>query len=156
MTPNRNWLLGGGFLCASLFVASLMFFGSLEPGYSNATKAVSELGALGVRVGPWFDFFGLLLPGLLVTGVAWEFRRSLLTPYIYGHDRPDLHTRRHGISRDCLAGMDTAAPAMSRSTTTICSAVVVAECAAGPAKTPPVSSWSSRAAGIHPVALRAH
>jgi hypothetical protein len=74
--PAR-WRLRCGFFGAPLFVASLLVFGSLHPGYSNYTRAVSELGALGVPVGPWFNLFGLLLPGLLGTAVAWEFRRAV-------------------------------------------------------------------------------
>jgi hypothetical protein len=39
---------------------------------------VSRLGAWDLPLGLWFDFFGLLLPGVLASGVAWGLRRSLL------------------------------------------------------------------------------
>lgn len=69
--------LRAGLLGGPLFVASLLIFGSLEPGFSHFHQAVSELGAWGVRWSLCFDFFGLFLPGLLAFGVAWELRRML-------------------------------------------------------------------------------
>jgi hypothetical protein len=78
MNRGHAWLLRGGFLCAPLFVCSLLVFGSLAPGFSHYTQAVSRLGAWDLRFGLWFSFFGLLLPGVLASGVAWGLRRSLL------------------------------------------------------------------------------
>ena len=69
------WRLG--LLGAPVFVASLLLFGALTPGFSQLHKAVSELGALGTPWGLWFDFFGLLIPGLLVVATARELRRRL-------------------------------------------------------------------------------
>lgn len=73
---NRQ-LLYLGFLSGPLFAVSLIVFGRLEPGYSHYTKSVSELGGLRVRFGLAFGFFGLLLPGLMAAGVAFELRRLL-------------------------------------------------------------------------------
>ena len=71
---NADWQGAGawraGFLGAPVFVASLLLFGALTPGFSQLHDAVSELGALGTPWGLWFDFFGLLIPGLLVVATA--------------------------------------------------------------------------------------
>ncbi len=76
-TGNRNSvLLWAGLLAAPLFVLSVSVAGSLNPGYRHSHGAISRLGALGA---PWnlgFAFFGLLLPGLLTAGVAFELRRA--------------------------------------------------------------------------------
>jgi hypothetical membrane protein len=69
-------LLWAGLFGAPLFVASLLIFGSLQPGYSHFTRASSRLGALGVPGNMGFNVFGFLLPGLLAAGVAWELRRA--------------------------------------------------------------------------------
>ncbi len=69
-------LLWTGLFGAPLFVLSLIVFGALNPGYHHSHMAVSRLGALDV---PWnlgFAFFGLLIPGLLIAGVAFELRRA--------------------------------------------------------------------------------
>ncbi len=58
-------------------MASLLLFGALTPGFSQLHDAVSELGALGNVWGLWFDFFGLLISGLLVVATASDLRRRL-------------------------------------------------------------------------------
>jgi hypothetical membrane protein len=75
MRTDRRWMLYAALGSAPLFVASLLLFGSQLPGYSHRTDAVSELGGMGVPVGPQFDVFGLLAPGLLGLLAVWEFRR---------------------------------------------------------------------------------
>lgn len=66
-----------GLFGAPVFVASLLIFGALTPGFSHLHKAVSELGGLGTPWGLWFDCFGLLIPGLLAVATASELRRRL-------------------------------------------------------------------------------
>jgi hypothetical membrane protein len=66
-----------GLFGAPVFVASLLIFGARTPGFSHRHKAVSELGGLGAPWGLWFDFFGLLIPGLLAVATASELRRRL-------------------------------------------------------------------------------
>lgn len=79
MPVVRHWRLYAALGSAPLFIASLWSFGSQLPGYSHRTDAVSELGGLGVPVGPQFDIFGLLAPGLLSLLAVWEFRRIALS-----------------------------------------------------------------------------
>ena len=50
------------------FGLALAVFGALEPGYSHATKAVSELGASGSTYGLAWNLIGFLGTGLLLTG----------------------------------------------------------------------------------------
>jgi hypothetical membrane protein len=69
-------LLWAGLLGAPLFILSLIAFGSLDPNYSHAHRAVSRLGAFGAPLFWLFDFFGLFLPGLCIAGVAVELRRA--------------------------------------------------------------------------------
>jgi hypothetical membrane protein len=70
-------VLWTGLFGGPLFLASLLLFGALTPGFSQLHKSVSALGGIGTPWGPWFNGFGLLLPGLFATGVAVEFRRRL-------------------------------------------------------------------------------
>ena len=77
-TNNSPVLLWAGLFGAPLFIASLWFFGSLNPDFRHATRAVSRLGALGA---PWFvgfDIFGLFIPGQIIAGVGLELRRAEL------------------------------------------------------------------------------
>jgi len=71
-------LLWAGLFGAPLFVASLLYFGSLNPDYRHATRAVSRLGGLGAPGFVGFDIFGLLIPGLIIAGVGVELRRAEL------------------------------------------------------------------------------
>jgi len=59
-----------------VFIGGLLIFGSLTPGFSHSTRAVSRLGAIGTPWGLGFTVVGLLLPGLLSVGVAYKFRRE--------------------------------------------------------------------------------
>jgi len=69
--------LRAGLWGGPVFLASLLVFGALTPGYSHEHRAVSQLGAWGRPWGIWFDLFGLLIPGAFTVGVAAEFRRRL-------------------------------------------------------------------------------
>jgi len=69
--------LWAGVLCAPWFLLSLIVFGALEPGYSHRYKAVSELGAFGVRYGLWMNLFGFLMTGVLVILAALAYHRVL-------------------------------------------------------------------------------
>lgn len=65
----RIWLAGPA--AALLFAASLIGFAAARTdGYSHATKAVSELGAIGAPSSTAFNLFGLILPGLLIVAFA--------------------------------------------------------------------------------------
>ncbi len=70
-------VLRAGLWGGPLFLASLLVFGALTPGYSHLHKAVSRLGAWDNPWGLWFDLCGLFIPGLFVVGVAVELRRRL-------------------------------------------------------------------------------
>tara|TARA_R110002051_G_scaffold4294_1_gene22993 strand:+ start:1251 stop:1847 length:597 start_codon:yes stop_codon:yes gene_type:complete len=50
------------------FGLALTVFGAMEPGYSQATNAVSELGAVGSAHGLAWNLIGFLGTGLLLTG----------------------------------------------------------------------------------------
>ena len=74
-SKDRPLLLWAGLLGAPLFVASLLYFGSLNPGYRQSTQAVSRLGAMGAPGFVGFNVFGLCIPGLIIAGVGLELRR---------------------------------------------------------------------------------
>jgi hypothetical membrane protein len=69
--------LRAGLWGGPVFLASLLVFGALTPGYSHLHQAVSRLGGWDNPWGLWFDLFGLFIPGLLAIGVAIELRRRL-------------------------------------------------------------------------------
>lgn len=72
--------LRAGLCGGPVFLASLLIFGALAPGYSHRHDPVSLLGAWNQPWGLWFDLFGLFIPGLLAVGVAVELRRRLRAP----------------------------------------------------------------------------
>ncbi len=77
MKNQAGIFLRAGLWGGPLFIASLLVFGALTPGYSHLHKAVSRLGAWDNPWGLWFDLFGLFIPGLFAVGVAIELRRRL-------------------------------------------------------------------------------
>ncbi|MDZ4740562.1 MAG: DUF998 domain-containing protein [Alphaproteobacteria bacterium] len=60
-----------GLAATILFVFSLVVFAELSPGYTHATKAVSELGAIGAPHQLAWNIFGFLLPGLMMAAHGW-------------------------------------------------------------------------------------
>lgn len=59
-----------GLLSAALFWIALVIFGTLQPGYSHAHHAVSELGAVGAAHQWAWNWLGFILPGALLAGFA--------------------------------------------------------------------------------------
>jgi hypothetical membrane protein len=55
-------------LATAVFWAALFGFGALHPGYSQLTKAVSELGALEAPNALAWNLVGFIVPGLLLAG----------------------------------------------------------------------------------------
>ena len=54
-----------------IFGSSLIGFAALRTdGYTHGTKAVSELGAIGAPMASAFNFFGFILPGVLIALLA--------------------------------------------------------------------------------------
>jgi len=64
--PARDRLWVSSVLGAVVFWAALLVFGALRPGYSQFTKAVSELGAIGAPHALAWNLVGFILPGLLL------------------------------------------------------------------------------------------
>lgn len=62
---NRLWLTGL-VAAASFALSHIGFAAARSDGYSHATKAVSELGAVGAPLALAFNFFGFVLPGVLI------------------------------------------------------------------------------------------
>jgi hypothetical membrane protein len=58
--------MASGFLSAGTFAGALLVIAALDPSYSHATRAVSELGAVGAPHQWTWNVMGFLLPGLLV------------------------------------------------------------------------------------------
>lgn len=72
------WLGLAGPAAAALFFTALVGFAALRTdGYSHATKAVSELGAVGAQNAQAFNLVGFILPGLLVAALAMGLARGL-------------------------------------------------------------------------------
>lgn len=67
--PEAAWLVGP--LAGLIFFSSLIGFAAARTdGYSHATKAVSELGAIGAP-GAWaFNITAMIVPGVLVAALA--------------------------------------------------------------------------------------
>lgn len=64
-SASRGWLAGP--IAASLFALSLIGFAAMRSdGYSHATKAVSELGAIEAPFALAFNIVGFILPGVLI------------------------------------------------------------------------------------------
>ena len=67
-----------------MFWIALFVFGALHPSYSQFTKAISELGALGAPHAPAWNLIGFIVPGFLLAvcgaGLAFaiEQRRGVL------------------------------------------------------------------------------
>ncbi len=68
----RTYSLGwGGPAAAAIFAGSVIGFASLRhDGYTHATKAVSELGAIGAENALAFNVLGFVVPGALVIILA--------------------------------------------------------------------------------------
>lgn len=60
-----------GMAATVLFAACLLIFAEISPGYSHATKAVSELGAIGAPYQFAWNVLGFLLPGILMIFHGW-------------------------------------------------------------------------------------
>lgn len=60
-----------GLLTTLIFSAGLMLFASLDPAYSHATKAVSELGAVGAPNQLAWNLIGFLGVGLGLAAFGW-------------------------------------------------------------------------------------
>lgn len=74
-SSNRLWLAGPA--AAALFALSLVGFAAIRSdGYSHATKAVSELGAVGAPFALAFNIIGFILPGVLIAVFACRFMRK--------------------------------------------------------------------------------
>ncbi|MAQ65376.1 MAG: hypothetical protein CMN69_01565 [Sphingomonadaceae bacterium] len=68
-SASRLWLAGPA--AAALFALSLVGFAAMRSdGYSHATKAVSELGAIGAPFALAFNIVGFILPGVLIVVFA--------------------------------------------------------------------------------------
>lgn len=60
-----------GVVATAWFTIALLVFAEIYPGYSHATKAVSELGAIGAPHQHAWNVLGFLLPGLLLAFHGW-------------------------------------------------------------------------------------
>lgn len=74
--PRRiGW---AGPLAALSFTVSVVVFAAMRTdGYSHATKAVSELGAVGAEGAAAFNILGFIIPGLLIAVLANGFGRRI-------------------------------------------------------------------------------
>jgi hypothetical membrane protein len=75
----RNSYLGwSGPIAAATFGGSVIGFASLRhDGYTHATKAVSELGAMGAENALAFNVLGFMVPGILIIVLAITCGRAL-------------------------------------------------------------------------------
>ena len=64
-------------LAAAVFWSALFGFGALRPGYSQFTRAVSELGAVGAQNALAWNLVGFIVPGLLVAYDGARIARAL-------------------------------------------------------------------------------
>lgn len=69
-----------GLAATACFTISLLVFADIYPGYSHATKAISELGAIGAPHQVGWNLLGFMLPGLLLAFHGWGVGQA-------GHDR---------------------------------------------------------------------
>ena len=76
---RRGWGWSGP-IAAALFAACLIGFAAARPDYSHATKAVSELGAVGAPNATLFNVYGFLLPGILVAVLGLVLHRLIRDP----------------------------------------------------------------------------
>lgn len=69
--PRLRSLALAGPAASLMFATSLIWFAALRSdGYSHATKAVSELGAVGAPLASGFNLLGFVVPGALVICLA--------------------------------------------------------------------------------------
>lgn len=66
-----------GLLTAVAFTAALLLFAALDPAYSHATKAVSELGAVGAPNQLAWNLIGFLGVGLALAAFGWGLGQAL-------------------------------------------------------------------------------
>lgn len=60
-----------GILATLWFASALLVFADLYPGYTHATKAISELGAIGAPHQHAWNVIGFLVPGILLAFHGW-------------------------------------------------------------------------------------
>lgn len=60
-----------GILATVWFTTALLVFADLYPGYTHATKAISELGAIGAPLQHAWNVIGFLVPGILLAFHGW-------------------------------------------------------------------------------------
>ena len=56
-----------GVAAVVVFWTALFIFAAAYPGYSHSHKAISELGALGAPHALWWNLFGFIVPGVLLS-----------------------------------------------------------------------------------------
>ena len=78
MAPRAMRLgLHAGWLAGAAFVAALLVFGSMQPGYSQALHPVDLLGAAGTAHPDGWNALGVALPGLLLAVFAMALQQPL-------------------------------------------------------------------------------
>jgi hypothetical membrane protein len=60
-----------GILATIWFATALLVFAEIYPGYTHATKAISELGAIGAPHQHAWNVLGFLVPGILLAFHGW-------------------------------------------------------------------------------------
>jgi hypothetical membrane protein len=60
-----------GILATLWFATALLVFADIYPGYAHATKAISELGAIGAPHQHAWNVIGFLVPGILLAFHGW-------------------------------------------------------------------------------------
>lgn len=65
-----------GLLTTLVFFAALMLFAALDPAYSHATRAISELGSVGAPNQLAWNLIGFLGVGLGLTAFGWGLGRA--------------------------------------------------------------------------------
>lgn len=71
---NAAWLAAP--FAGALFAVSVIGFAEARTdGYSHATKAVSELGAVGAPLGITFNLLAFIVPGVLLAWFGWSLAR---------------------------------------------------------------------------------
>jgi hypothetical membrane protein len=78
VTTRQTGLIG--IASAVLFWSALVVFGSLDPTYSHATRAVSELGMVGAPHQWAWNVVGFILPGLLLAWFGFGMARAVGPP----------------------------------------------------------------------------
>jgi hypothetical protein len=92
VTNIRAWVWG--VLAAAFFWVALVAFGAARTDYSQLTKAVSELGAVGAPHALAWNVFGFMAPGLLLAacGVAMAIEADVrrVFPAVMRHGSPQM------------------------------------------------------------------